>query len=281
MCRMLFFFVSVLVIAGCFFGCESDSPTTITKENTQVKDSLPQAKKITPGLYVGAYDWIDTARQGLSSEFLLDANGSYRFFYVFSDNAFYDQNGNWFQKDSAFYFSGTKDCNVSNDGVFYTLAPVENDTNAILNVTDTSFQRREYTPFRQKPYWITYTRRNSTRVKEGSYFMKRATVVDSVPDTVQFVIDLSNTDFTYSVTQSKVLSYQASAKYHQVGTFLIAEENRYRQIDSLKTLGAWSPLDGYSIQRLKTVSDTSFEMMSSVFGFEPGTWDPYSKVAAQ
>jgi hypothetical protein len=275
--KVLFVFASALILAGCFGG-ETDAPTAIVKEDPKVADSLPKVKSITPGLYVGYYDWIDTARQGLESEFVLAADGKYRFFYIMDSNAFYDQNGKWYQQDSALFFSGTKDCRAYNDGVFYEMAEVENDTNTIHNITDSSFQRKEYTPFRQKPYWITYSRKTAKAVKEGSYSMQRpTTLMDSIPDTLKFVIALSKDDLTFSVTQAKVVAYQASAKYYQVGSFLIAEQNRYREIDSTNSFGAWNDLEGYSVQRVRKVSDTSFDLMSSVFGYEAGSWDPYKR----
>jgi hypothetical protein len=274
--------ITALFTAGCFFGGESDSPTSITKEDPKTNDSLPAVKKIVPGLYAGEYDWIDTAQQGYTSQLLLNSDGSYRFIYARFDYAAYDEFGNWFQKDSAFYFSGNTDCVADNfDGIFYAPNKAEDDTTAIANITDTSFLRREYTPLRQKPYWIPYKRKNVPAIKDGNYAMVLAPVSDSMPYEAKLVIDLAKNEFTFSYHHDNALTDQFNSKYDQVGSFLITKEVRYRAVDSTNVLGDWGLWEGYEVQTLKSISDTSFSWITPLFSLNAGVWETYKKAPAE
>ncbi|MEO7424374.1 MAG: hypothetical protein ABI036_04255 [Fibrobacteria bacterium] len=271
--------LSALSAAGCFFGGESDSPTSIYDGGPKQNDTLPKVKKIVPGLYVGSYSEYDTSAQTIESELLLNADGSYRLFYIFGEVAFYDQSGTWFQKDSSLYFLNAQKSDIDPDfGIFPPATKLENDTNALVSVTDSSFRRLEYTPLRQKPYWISYKRKSAPALKEGTYFMEKTVAKDSVVADMKMVIDLLKGDFAFSYSESGIVTFQMKAKYSLAGTFLITENNSYRRIDTTDAFGEWTPLDGYSVQRLKSVEDTAFSMLSSIFGYSRGYWDSYSLV---
>jgi hypothetical protein len=258
--------LSALSVAGCLFGGESDSPTTLADDGPKQNDTLPKVKAIVPGLYAGSYSEYDSSAETIESELLLNADGSYRMIYIFGNDAFYDQSGTWFQKDSSLYFLGAQASNVD-QGFFPTPTRIENDTNAVVSVTDSSFRRLEYTPLRQKPYWISYKRKTAPALKEGSYFMEKTMAQDSVRADMRFVIDLLKGDFHFSYYESGKVNFEMSAKYSLAGTFLITENFQYRQSDTTDTLGEWSPLDGYGLQRLQSVADTSFTIQSAIFGY--------------
>lgn len=279
MSRKILAALSALVAAGCFFGGESDSPTSLTDGNPHAEQGA-KIKSIRPGVYVGDYTWIDSNSHGLESEFILDTGGTYRLFWISENEAVYDQHGNWVQRDSDFYFTGTVETWVSN-GAFDGFEAIEDDTNAVLNVTDTSFQRREWTPLRQKPYWITYTRKTFPMLSEGTYRFEKTYGSDSTAVDYTFNIALSNGDFLFTVIEDTVEYFQNSAKYHQIGSFLITEENQQREADSTNTLPeTWTPVAGSILQRVEAVDDTSFHLWTPASFLEDGSWESFSKISA-
>ena len=142
-------FLAALAAAGCFFGGEED---------------LATGKKITPGFYSGGYAHIENA-EGLESEFILNANGDFWLFWITENQPWYDLRGKWGQKNSELIFSEMEEI----WGAFTTWLPVEDDTNAVAKVTAKSFSRKEWTPLRQKPYWIKYQRKSVLELGDGVY----------------------------------------------------------------------------------------------------------------
>lgn len=278
MSKKILIAISALLTAGCFFGGESDAPTSITAD-TKDTDTA-KVKLIKPGIYAGDYAWIDSNKAGLESEFILDSNGSFRLFWISENEAVYDQRGNWHQKDSNFFFNGATET-WAQGGIFDNFTAIEDDTNAIVGVTDSSFRRREWTPLRQKPYWITYSRKTYPTLREGTYTLKRTYGSDSDAVDYMFTIKLKDKGFFFSVLQDDTLeSFQDSATYYQIGSFLATDGNKQREPDSTNTFPDWSPVQGTVLKRLQTVSDTAFSMWSPASFFEPGSWDPYSKIVA-
>ncbi|GEM_PF-2323576 len=282
MSHRIFVAISALFAAGCFFGGSEDTSTSVVIDD-KTKDSLPKARPIVPGLYVGDYSWIDSGKAGLESEFLLDTNGAYRLFWISQNEAVYDQRGAWVQRDSSFFFTHTLETWASS-GIFNNFTSMENDTNTVRNVTDTTFSRREWTPLRQKPYWIAYHKKSYPKLQEGIYQLTKI-YGDSIDTagrtTYNFEIKLAEGKFTFTVRQDSLPSFQADAKYYQVGSFLATDENRQREVDSTKQYSAWSPIEGSILKRLQTVSDTAFTMWNPPSFFQAGSWDLYSKNATK
>lgn len=273
---------SALFGAGCFFGGEDDSALPIVEE-PKTNDTLPKVRRIVPGLYTGDYSWIDSGRAGLESEFLLDTNGAYRLFWISKNEAVYDQHGAWIQKDSAFLFTRAEET-WRQDGIFSNYAQMENDTNSLRNVTDSGFVRREWTPLRQRPYWIAYHRMTYPKLREGLYTHTESytNTTDSIIDTViyDFSIELKAGTFVMTVDQDSKPNFQADAKYYQVGSFLITDENRNRQADSTRVYSQWYAFEGNIIQRVQSISDTAFTLWNpSPSDLDSGNWAHYSKKA--
>jgi hypothetical protein len=152
-------------------------------------------------------------------------------------------------------------------------------SNAVRLVTDTSFTRREYSPVRQKPLWVTYTRRNYPALKSGAYLLVKTYPQDSTTTLdVKFTITLDGSRFLFSVVEDTLESFQASAKWSQVGSFLATEENLQRQLDTSRTFPAWDTLGGLILKRLQTVSDSTFRMWSPQSFFDTASWDPYRRI---
>ncbi|MDB5102668.1 MAG: hypothetical protein JWP91_357 [Fibrobacteres bacterium] len=270
---------SALVAAGCFFGGQDESSTEPVKGNPKSTDTLPKARLIVPGMYVGDYAWIDSNKHGLESEFILDTNGTFSLFWISANEAVYDQHGRWVQRDSSFFFSGTTDTWVSS-GVFSGFKDMENDTNSVRNVTDSTFTRREWTPLRQKPYWITYKRKTVPKLREGDYLLEKIYGEDSTKVTYKFEIKLDEGNFLLSVTQDTLMTFQADAKYYQIGSFLATDQNRQREADSAKLMPeTWNPYEGILLKRLQTINDTAFTLWNPPTFFDSGSWDSYGKKA--
>jgi hypothetical protein len=235
---------------------------------------------VAPGTYTGDYSFLpDSLRKGLESEFLLDSTGSYRLFWISDSEAVYDQRGKWSQLGGDLYFSGIQEDWVSS-GVFNDFTKMEDDTNAVVNVTDESFTRREYTPLRQKPYWITYRKKSFPSLADGVYHLDKTFGTDSDAVTYHFKITLAGGKFQFSVTDS-IENFQAEAKFYQVGSFLATEDNQQRELDSTNTAwDKWLPVEGTILKRIRAVSDTAFNMWSPASFFEDGSWDHYSRVPA-
>jgi hypothetical protein len=265
-----------LAAAGCFFGGESDSDTV-----TDSGSRGGSVKLITPGAYMAdEYASIDSTWVGLESEFILDASGKFQHYFVGENEAWIEWRGNWVQKDSAFYFSKLEETEVDG-GLFDNFIPFEDDTNAVMRVTDTSFMRREWTPMRQRPYWITYHRRSIPSLKEGLYRMVTIDSSDSVPVTITNKILMKNDEFTYTFTRGEIDTYQHNAKYRQVGSFLAIEGIRVRQIDSTNTFSAWASVPGTALWRLEAITDHSFRMWNSDNAPFLSFWEDYERIAAE
>jgi hypothetical protein len=270
--------LSALLAAGCFFGGDNE---TSTVPDPVKPDSTAKAKLIVPGMYVGDYAWIDSGKHGLESEFILDTNGTYRLFWISENEAVYDQRGNWNQRDSSFYFSKSQETWVAG-GVFSNFESIEDDTNSVRSVTDTSFIRREWTPLRQKPYWITYHKRVYPKLTDGSYLLEKidsSMILDSVPVLLAIKISFTGHDFFYSYSEKAVEKFQAKATFYQVGSFLATEDNQQRELDSTNTFPeTWTKYSGSILKRLQSVSDTAFSMWNPPAFLQPaGTWESYSK----
>lgn len=269
---------SALSLAGCFGG-EDDTPANpITPPDTTAK---VQARKLSPGLYVGDYKPFskDTTRRW-ESEFTLAPDGAFRFYWIINNEPIGDIRGKWFQKDSSIHFDGITESYVDQgSGFFGPGDTVEADTNSIRDITDSSFTRKEWTLLRQKPYWVTYRKKTFAPLSNGTFQFSKDFIQGNDTTTVKIKISLDGTGFLYSFNEDTLESFQAQAKWFLLGSIFGTEENRGRSYeDSLKRLGEWQAIDGTLLQRVQQVSDTGFEMWSPGNFISAGTWDVYRKL---
>jgi hypothetical protein len=280
--------IGAAILAGCFGG--DDDASTTGPGNPK---DYTATRKIKPGLYVGDYSWIDTNRfAGTQSEFLLDADGAFEHVFIFQDDAIFDQKGSWAQKGGNLLFTDVLS-SQSNGGVFEYFDPLEDDTNSVRDVTDSAFTRSEWTPLRQKPYWITYKlQADFPKLSEGLYYhhvLDTSIIVADTSDTTGAVDTVKIVDnlyrfeigggnsFRFSTTIDSLETYQLEAEYRQFGSFLITEKHRDRQKDTANAFGEWDPKDGTVIMKLKDVSDTAFVLQTPAYSPEPYGFLPYSK----
>lgn len=264
-----------LSLGGCFGGEDADDNPVDPQDTSKISGN-----KLKPGLYVGDYSPYDTAGRW-ESEFTLSQDGAYRFFWVIDNEPIGDIQGSWFQRDSSLHFTGIKESYMDQgSGLFLPGEGVEDDTNSVRNVTDSSFVRREWTLLRQKPYWVTYRKKNYRTLSNGTFQYSRDIQIDSSTNlTVKIKISLDGAGFLYSYNEDTVESFQAAATWFQVGTIFGTEQNRARSfIDSSKTFTPWDTIPGALLQRIKDVSDTAFQMWTPGGFLSNGSWDVYQKL---
>ena len=185
--------------------------------------------------------------------------------------------GSWFQRDSNLHFSDVRESFVEG-GLFYPGLEVEGDTNAIREITSTSFLRKEWTPLRQKPFWITYRKKSINTLDNGTFRFTREYVVDdSTSSTVQINISLEGKGFAYDYVESSsgdtLDAFQAQATWYQIGSIFATEQNLGRSFDTSSAclqLRYWDTIPGTLMQRIKEVSDTAFQMWSPASFFTEG-----------
>lgn len=280
--------LAALLLAGCFGG-EDDASTT----GPENPDNSTATRKITPGLYAGDYSRIDAERYaGMESEFLMAADGSFKHLFIYGDEAIFDHSGRWAQSGGDFFFTGIT-VSESSRGVFDVASPLEDDTNSVRDVTDSGFTRNEWTPLRQKPYWIGYRRKTDfPKLSQGIYYhhvLDTFTIVADTSDTTGAVDTLKVVDNLYrfefgggdtlrfSVTVDSLEIYQLEAEYRQFGSFLVTENHRDRERDTANVFQEWQAKTGTIFMKLKEASETDILLQTPAFSPEPNGFLPYSK----
>jgi hypothetical protein len=269
-------FALVLSLGGCFGGNDSeDDPAGPGID----PDRTSNLRKLAPGLYEGDYTAYDSI-YGLESEFLLNEDGSYRFFWFTTNTVVADIRGNWFQRDSNVHFNGIREAYVDG-GIFYPGLPIEDDTNAVRQITETSFIRKEWTPLRQKPFWINYRRKTVNPLGDGTFrFSQEYPVDSSTSSQVRIGISLDGNGYSENFLQTfagdTVRAWLAEADWHQVGSVFVIERYAGQLYDSSSHVYGpdWDSIPGAMMQRIKDVSDTAFKIWAPG---NPGTWDEYRK----
>lgn len=280
--------VVALLLAGCFGG--EDDASTMGPENP---GNPASTRKITPGFYVGDYSRIDSERfAGMESEFLMDADGSFEHLFIYQDDAIFDHSGKWAQSGGDFIFTETL-VSESNQGVFDGYAPLEDDTNSVRNVTDSGFTRNEWTPLRQKPYWMAYKRKTDfPKLSQGIYYhhvIDTFTIVADTSDTTGAVDTLKVVDKLYrfefaggdtlrfSMTVDSLETYQLEAEYRRFGSFLVTENHRDRGRDTANVFTEWQSKTGTVFMKLKEATETTILLQTPAFSPEPNGFILYSK----
>jgi hypothetical protein len=277
----------VLSLAGCFGGADEEAGNPL---DPGPAGQGSNTRSLSPGLYTADYSLLDTARQGWESEFTLDSSGGFRHFLIVQNEPVGDTRGRWIQRDSNLFFSQVTESYMDqNTGFFPEGYSIEDDTNAVREITDTSFIRKEWTLLRQKPYWVAYRKKSVGALEDGTYEYARDVVVPSsdtgagadTADTVTVRIRLSfdSEGFLYSYNEDTLETFQAKAQWYQFGSVLATEENSGRSyIDSLGAFDEWSSIPGALLQRIRMVSDTSFQLWSPGSFFTEPAWDEYRRV---
>ena len=274
----------VLSLAGCFGGADEEGGNPL---KPPAGNNGSGARPISPGLYAADYSLLDSARAGWESEFTLDSSGDFRHFLIVGNEPVGDTRGRWFQRDSNLFFGGVTESYIDPSGFFLESYSIEDDTNAVREITDTSFIRKEWTLLRQKPYWVAYRKKPVERLRDGTYEYSRGVEVpaaDTSADstdtmTVRIRITFDGAGFLYSYSEDTLEAFQAKAEWYQLGSVLGTERNSSRSyIDSLGAFEEWDSLPGALLQRVRMISDTSFQLWSPGGILSAPAWDEYRRV---
>lgn len=267
--------LSALVFGGCIFGGEGDSPTGVPGPATQPPEP-PPIRWISPGAYAGDYSGLDSNRNNLESEFVLDPGGDFDLLWIVGNEAVIHQRGTWSQRDSSFFFDSMTETWLADDSLFLHPGGLENDTNAVREVTDTSFLRLEWTPLRQKPYWVPYRKLATPALKHGRYSLTKAYPDSTGEAEYAISMEIEGGAFSIDIARDTLEKFHSTGNWRRVGSFLALEEVQERGIDSVGEPTDWNPVPGYRFKRLSSVSDTAFSLWSPSTFFEPeGYWDRY------
>ena len=271
--------LSVLLFAGCFFGGENDSPTGVPGPATKPPDPPSPIRWIAAGAYAGDYSGIESNVYQLESEFVLDPGGDFDLLWIVGNETVIHQRGRWSQRDSSFFFESMTETWPADDSLFVFPDELENDTNAVRDVTDSSFVRLEWTPLRQKPYWIPYRKMAIPVLKNGRYVLSKV-----YPDTSGGIesaisMEIGGGAFSIGIASDTLETFQSTGNWRRVGSFLAMEEVVERTLDSVGKPTDWNPVPGYRLKRLSSVSDTAFSLWSPSSPRERvGYWDRYRLV---
>lgn len=269
----------LLSLGGCFGGEDA-------KDNPVGPSRGANVARISPGLYVGDYTPYapaDILGGELESEFLIGADGAYRFFWFLDNTPVVDVLGDWTQRDSLVYFDGVSEAYLDQDlGFFYPGVPVEGDTNVVRDVTANSFTRREWTPLRQKPLWVTYRKRDAEDLPgDGSFTYSEDFAVDSATAlNYRMRVRLDgrgySEDFVRSYGGDTLNAHLAEGRWSQIGSVFLIERYIRRGFDTASHAyrERRDTLPGAILQRIREVSDTAFQLWAPG---APGTWDVYRK----
>lgn len=264
------FMLTPLCLLGCFMS-NDDDPSS-------------RRSKVIAGFYKGDYTWIDTSsRNTVESEFYLDPRGNYRMLTLLDNEAWFASRGVWKQREDAFFFEEIQATQPGSDPFFEwdTLKNADGqDTSEIREISDTSFVRKEYTVFRQKPYWIAYKKSTPEEIPEGHFRFSEMSGPDSLRVQMRVELDLKpEGKFFLSQFKDTLAIFQIEASWRQAGSFLDLTRYRYRNyVDSLKGFPpVWDTVSGEYFNRVGAISDTAIELWSPGSPFSRGRWDSYKK----
>ena len=151
----------------------------------------------------------------------------------------------------------------------------------------------EWTPLRQKPYWITYKGRKAfPKLAEGDYYrhvLDTFTVAADTSDTTGAVDTVTVVDnlYRFEIAEGiRCCSRRRSTPWRPTrwppptassdpfwSPSITASAKRIPPT----SFGAWEPKDGTIIVRLKDVSDTSLTLWTPAYSPEPNGFLPYGK----
>jgi hypothetical protein len=236
-------------------------------------NALPaySATGVQPGFYRGDYG-ITGRALGLESEMILDANGSFRYFEIHSNEPFRIARGAWNSSaDFMVWTSYSLGRAYEDDGMdFDEWSILHADTSLLRLITDTSFERLEVTRDtlgHSLRRWIPYQRAALPGVPACGRYEYAETYTDffdTVPIAGRTFIEL-HTDGSYHDGRfaNNIPMYEfEGARWIQAGSFLLTERNRARFYDStLKAFEPWYEYDSsyVYVARISDIQGDSFK----------------------
>ena len=216
--RRMLLIVAAASLAGCFLGTEDPSPP-----------------RLSPGAYRGNHGQL-TRLHDLESELVLDPDGTFRYFQIDSNTAYFTAKGKWKAQGNSMEWSGVSRSYLYHGGfgLWDTLASP--DTSYLRNITDSGFERLETTydtQFVSVVRWIPYRLFEAEADLPAGKFEYRETYrngVDStLTDTALTRLEITRDGrFLQDTFLNGVLTMtDVDSQWTQRGHYLITSHNRH------------------------------------------------------
>lgn len=259
--RKFIFGFAIPVLSSCLFTVDHTPPT------------LPLA-----GTYHGDHG-VMTRTYGLESELILDGNGTFRYFLIDSNTAFYTSKGRWKATENDMVWTGVARSYLYHGSFRMWDTGAIPDTSFLRNVSDSGFERLEVTYdtlFISVLRWVGYRLISPEQpLPEGTFEFKE-TYPDGVDPTLTVTgltrLELTrNGRYTQQVFRNGVLNMEdVDTLWTQAGTHLITAGNRHCEFEPGYTSCSDAPSDYEYVARLSNVGDTAFYLwMAPSFTYQP------------
>jgi hypothetical protein len=260
----------LLLLTACTATTENPPPAT------------PQA-----GTYRGDHGEM-TRLHGFESELTLEGNGSFRYFQIDSNTAFFTAKGQWGVSENSLIWKGITRSYLYHGGfkIWDTLSAP--DTSFIRKMTDTSFERLEVTfdtQYVSVIRWVDYRLVSPVKLLPEGAFEFSETYRDGL-DTTQTDTGLTHLEITRNgqyiqkIFRNGVPSMtDTDSLWTQSGTFLITSRNHHCEFEPGYTACSDAPFDYEYVARLDKVEPSAFHLwMSTDFTFQPNPyWAAFEK----
>ncbi len=240
------------------------------------------------GVYKGDHGEM-TRMEGLESELILDADGTFRYFRINSNTATYTSKGSWKAGEKTMIWSGVARSYYYHGSFRYWDTVGTADTSYIRNVTESGFERLEVTwdtLFVPVARWIQYRRFTPENPLPEGTFEYEETYRYGV-DTTLMVTGLTrlkidrNGMYVQHIYRDGVLDMMdVDSAWIQAGSHLITGRNRHCGYDSGFVDCSNAPFDYEYVARLSDVGETGFRLwMGPDFTYQPSPhWAEFRKV---
>lgn len=230
------------------------------------------------GAYRGDHGAI-TRLHGFESELILGEDGSYRYFLIDTNTAFYTAKGRWKASDKEMVCKGVTRSFLYHGGfkTWDTLAAP--DTSYLRNVSDSGFERLEVTYDSQYVsvlHWVEYRRLSPVGALPEGAFAFTESHPDGVDSTLT-VTDSTRVEITrnghyvqHTYRNGEPYISDVDSSWTQAGSFLITSRNRHCEYEPGYTSCSNAPLDYEFVARLDDVRETAFHLwLAPGFTYKP------------
>jgi hypothetical protein len=230
-----------------------------------------------------------TRIHGMESELILNEDGTFRYFQIDSNTAFYTAKGEWKATGKDMAWSRVSRSYLYHGGfkIWDTLASP--DTSYLRNVADSGFERLEVstdTLYVSVLRWVTYRRITPAGPLPRGTFEFSETYRDGV-DTTRTDTGLTRLEITHDgpyvqriFLNGAVSMTDVDSLWTQAGTFLITTRNRHCEYETGYTACSDAPSDYEYVARLSDVGDTAFHLwIAPDFTYQPRPfWAKFQRV---
>jgi hypothetical protein len=233
------------------------------------------------GTYRGDHGDI-TRLHAVESELILSENGTFRYFLINANTAYFTAKGRWSATDQNMAWTRVARSYLYHGGfkIWDTLAAP--DTSYLRNLTDSGFERLEVT-FDTLDVsvirWVTYHRISPVKaLTEGSYEYTetyRDGYDTTLTDTGRTRLEITrNGPYVQRLFQNGIPSMtDVDSAWTQAGSFLITTRNHHCEFEPGFTACSDAPFDYEYVAQLSEVGDTTFQLwIAPDFTYQPSPY---------